>query len=235
MLERRRPGLPAWLALLAWAAIAGCTDGNSVVGGTSDASTDIGTDIGPRCAANESSCGGRCVDLQASRENCGTCGNACPGSQVCVAGSCQIGCPTGQQACGGACVTLSTDRANCGACGNTCGAGQVCAMGVCGLECGPMLALCGGASDAGASDAGTSARYCADTRTDRLNCGGCGTICPAGQVCNGGACEVSCLAGQTTCSGVCRDLQTDRAHCGACSNACAGPGQVACGVAEGYR
>ncbi|MDB4932549.1 MAG: Tryptophan synthase alpha chain, partial [Myxococcaceae bacterium] len=121
MLDPRRRGAAAlWLALLASAAIAGCTDGDSVVGGNRDASVDVGTDIGPQCTAPQSACGGRCVDLQASRENCGTCGNACPGAQVCVAGSCQIGCPGAQQACGGACVTLSTDRANCGACGTAC-------------------------------------------------------------------------------------------------------------------
>ena len=61
MLERRRSGgLPLWLTLLAWAAIAGCTDGSSVIGGPGDAAADIGTDLGPRCAANESACGGRC-------------------------------------------------------------------------------------------------------------------------------------------------------------------------------
>ncbi len=36
---------------------------------------------------------------------------------------------------------------------------------------------------------------------------------------------VSCLTGQTNCSGTCRDLQTDVAHCGMCGRACAA-GQV---------
>ena len=61
---------------------------------------------------------------------------------------------------------------------------------------------------------------CRDLQNDLSNCGVCGRVCPAGQVCTAGSCVVSCLAGQTNCSGTCRDLATDNAHCGACGNAC---------------
>ena len=37
----------------------------------------------------------------------------------------------------------------------------------------------------------------------------CGRACAAGQICQAGACVVSCPAGQTECAGSCRDINGD--------------------------
>ncbi|MDP3213173.1 MAG: hypothetical protein Q8S73_03645, partial [Deltaproteobacteria bacterium] len=151
--------------------LAGCTSGPSVVGGDASVGMDAPRDV--QCASPQVVCGGACATLQDDPAHCGSCGNACPRTQVCVAGACRVSCPEGQLLCGNRCVSTDTDRANCGACGTACSAGQVCAMGRCALECGASLALCtapGG--DAGVDGGGE--RFCADTRVDRANCGACG-------------------------------------------------------------
>jgi hypothetical protein len=56
------------------------------------------------------------------------------------------------------------------------------------------------------------------TASDPSNCGTCGKICPAGQVCSGGAC--ACPNGTTSCSGVCVELGNDPLHCGSCTKVC---------------
>ncbi|MEZ4392777.1 MAG: MXAN_6577-like cysteine-rich protein [Polyangiales bacterium] len=178
-------------------------------GGGIDASIDVS------CAAGETACEGRCVSLEADRNHCGACGNACPGAQVCAEGRCALGCPATQTACGERCVDLMSDRASCGACGNACGQGEVCAEGRCGLECGPSLARCGG------GDGGAGAPFCADTRVDRANCGACGNACAAGEICESGRCVLQCPTGSSACGGRCVDLQGDRANCGACGTTCA--------------
>jgi hypothetical protein len=61
---------------------------------------------------------------------------------------------------------------------------------------------------------------CADPQTDNLNCGACGTVCPGGQSCRMGRCEIQCPSGQTVCNGACVSLQADRANCGACGTSC---------------
>ena len=76
-----------------------------------------------------------------------------------------------------------------------------------GLQCPDTQTLCGS--------------QCVDLDSDRLNCGGCGEACGAGQVCSLGGCDTSCADGLTDCSGSCRDLATDRTNCGACGNMCA--------------
>ena len=41
---------------------------------------------------------------------------------------------------------------------------------------------------------------CVNQQTDRTNCGACGTVCGAGEVCNAGKCELSCDVGLIKCS-----------------------------------
>ena len=123
------------------------------------------------------------------------------------------------------CANLATETANCGACGNVCpvpgnGGTTSCVAGVCQPSCGGgTKALC---NAAGTSTAGLPTLSCTDTATDPDNCGACGTICPANEVCQAGACKAT---GMTECGGptggvTFKDLQTDRNNCGACNNIC---------------
>lgn len=191
------------MALGVVASLAAC-DGTTIIGGGDASTLDATTDLGPRCGASETACGGTCVDLRRNRDNCGSCGNSCQDGTVCIMGTCTVSCPTGQTLCGGLCATTATDRTNCGGCGVVCGAGQVCSNGACTLSCASDLATC---MSTATTDGGAPQRYCANTRTDRENCGTCGTACAAGQICVDSMCVLSCVAGQIACSGVCRDPQ----------------------------
>ncbi|MHB1844463.1 MAG: tail fiber domain-containing protein [Deltaproteobacteria bacterium] len=94
--------------------------------------------------------------------------------------------------------------------------------------------LCGGTSCAsGLTCCGST---CRDLTTDSSDCGRCGNVCPAGDICQGGACEPSpcqsgktCPAGSACCGGQC---------CGATDQVCCqsdiGPaGYVCLGVDAG--
>jgi hypothetical protein len=47
----------------------------------------------PACAGGEENCDGACLDVSNNEQNCGECGNACHGGEVCKSSSCS--CPTG--------------------------------------------------------------------------------------------------------------------------------------------
>jgi hypothetical protein len=126
-------------------------------------------------------------------------------------------CPTGTADCGGVCIDLQTDVNNCGACGNVCPEAQPgfdvgCAAGNCFFmrepACAEGLTSCNG--------------VCVNRQTDPANCGLCGSVCAAGEICFGGQCarDNRCAAGLTFCNGVCVDLLIDPANCGACGSAC---------------
>ncbi|MFO0588684.1 MAG: hypothetical protein U0441_14135 [Polyangiaceae bacterium] len=59
---------------------------------------------------------------------------------------------------------------------------------------------------------------CTSTANDPQNCGGCGVVCGANEVCSGSQCV--CAAGYTDCNGSCKNLLTDRYNCGSCGHAC---------------
>ncbi|MDP3278564.1 MAG: hypothetical protein Q8Q09_25465 [Deltaproteobacteria bacterium] len=67
---------------------------------------------------------------------------------------------------------------------------------------------------------------CVDTQADSMNCGACGTACPAGNSCRMGACTPDCVAPSVVCgaAATCVNPQTDTTNCGACGNVC-GMGQ----------
>lgn len=61
---------------------------------------------------------------------------------------------------------------------------------------------------------------CIHPGLDTANCGKCGIVCPAGQICQNGICTLTCPEGKTPCSGTCRDLSSDAANCGSCGASC---------------
>jgi hypothetical protein len=171
------------------------------------------------CDPGKEACEAICVDLKSDQENCGSCGKACGGAQVCVAGMCATQCPNNEIACasGGStsCVNAKSDNANCGMCGKACKPGEVCSGGVCSTSC-QGVAMCG-------QDGGQA--YCADLKTDNANCGKCGKACNATEACVAGTCTGSCTMTQTLCGGdagkpYCALLDSDNANCGACGKTC---------------
>jgi hypothetical protein len=101
----------------------------------------------------------------------------------------QTTCAQSGLACNGICEETQTDPNNCGACGNVCpltvspyclanpnqcsAFQQSCISGVCG-GCSTGLTACNST--------------CTNLQSDPSNCGACGTVCLAGQVCNVGQC-----------------------------------------------
>jgi len=61
---------------------------------------------------------------------------------------------------------------------------------------------------------------CIPTSTDPDNCGGCGVICSASEVCSGGRCVGECLPGTQACERECVNTRLDNRHCDACNRAC---------------
>lgn len=114
------------------------------------------------CNGVDDDCDGKVdngFNLKRDQDNCGACGNKCPGQQVCRQGECTAPmmegespgnpgnpgnppsgpkgcnpeCGAGQTCCGNRCVDTDSDAANCGMCGNACGAGAK--PGCCGGSC----------------------------------------------------------------------------------------------------
>ena len=85
---------------------------------------------GATCLAGLADCGGLCVDETGDHDNCGACGHACAGSEVCDAGACEPSCGQLMQ-CDDHCSDLQTSDTDCGACGMGCPQGEFCAAGAC--------------------------------------------------------------------------------------------------------
>jgi hypothetical protein len=83
----------------------------------------------------------------------------------------------------------------------------------------------------------TGKPYCANVQFDQYNCGTCGRICAANQVCQNGGCVLSgstdggtppppnCPANLKACvpaagGGYCADIVNDTNNCGVCFNVC---------------
>jgi Stigma-specific protein, Stig1 len=86
---------------------------------------------GITCPSGQTLCNGSCTFVANDPQNCGVCGKACPGSLICISGSC--GCPPEQLACADVCVDSKVDPNNCGDCGVSCVSGQLCSGGSCAL------------------------------------------------------------------------------------------------------
>lgn len=168
------------------------------------------------CSGGLSSCSGTCVDKKTNKSNCGTCGHACLGDQICMSGTC--GCPTPKTVCGSVCADLKSDSANCGTCGNACVGGKICVSGVC--KCATGSTICGG--------------ECANLLTDADHCGECGIQCAAGRSCISGEC--ACKSTQTECDDACLSCggSTPVAHCSVSRpSECCGTTEEFCDVPGG--
>jgi alpha-tubulin suppressor-like RCC1 family protein len=185
---------------------ANCSAGGA---GSPDSGADVTTNV---CGnGNYALCGSACVDIKGDSHNCGTCGNACPGSQVCSHGECSDVCGGGTSRCNNNCVDLTSDVNNCGGCGKPCPGGEVCSKGTCALTCQSGLTDCTG--------------DCVDVTQDDANCGACGNACAGGQVCVDSQCQATCQSGWTTCpvgdSGTtCVDIENDPNNCNGCGKTC---------------
>jgi hypothetical protein len=64
---------------------------------------------------------------------------------------------------------------------------------------------------------------CVDLQTDGRNCGSCGNICDAAELCQDGACidNGPCPVNQARCEGQCVDIYTEPTDCGGCGTNCA--------------
>lgn len=120
----------------------GTTTGVGGATGTTDASattTTAGATDGAvsttgsvqSCQSPLLQCGTACVDTTSDVANCGGCGVACQGSDVCSAGVCSSACAQGLTQCGQSCVDLMSSLVSCGTCNLSCGQGQSCMNGAC--------------------------------------------------------------------------------------------------------
>jgi hypothetical protein len=143
-----------------------------------------GSMTGPR-VCTEPGGASYCADLTHDRNNCGTCGNACPFDAYCQLGACTTGTTGGCNApfslCGAQCTIPSDDPAHCGGCGKGCGPGQVCEVGVCRAAGNvPFAAACTRSSECAA---GPSGAWCLDQARYNWPGGFCTAPCDAARPC----------------------------------------------------
>jgi hypothetical protein len=167
--------------------------------------------VGKSCQRKSDCCTGRCKNGTCK---CSNAGGACDDHGQCCGPFGTLFC------CGGVCTDTKTDPSNCGACGapacppeKDCANGQCCTRqgDACGetAECcfaGTLTTCCGG--------------VCLDTSRDENNCGGCGTVCPSGDVCFNGECcldiGAACLVADNRCCGNRQCKPTDQQGNGRC-------------------
>lgn len=185
------------------------------------------------CVVGQLVCDGRCIDPRSDRTYCGAqgdcsgsnAGTPCGTGEICEDRSCVLTCGSGQVNCDGRCIDPLTDRTYCGASSNcagpnsgvACPAGEICSAGACLLNCAADQVLCDG--------------RCVNPMTDRVYCGASGDCmglnagapCASGEVCSGGACDLTCGGSLTECGDQCVDTQTNPGFCGDCGTVCPTP------------
>jgi len=195
------------------------------------------------CMGGLAECGTVCADLDTDPLNCGTCGTACMvgdhAAALCASGSCGMTCDADYDDCdmdpSNGCETSLLEVDDCGACGVLCDLPsglESCAAGTC------MLVGC----ELGFDDCdGDETNGCeTDVASNIMNCGTCGTTCPAAPassaaVCTMGACSFACDPGFGDCdadaTNGCETSLADAATCGTCGISCADPTPVCDGSA----
>jgi len=149
------------------------------------------------CATGFADCNGNrqadaCEVSLTAVSNCGACGIACSSNHVtpaCASGSCAGGaCASGWGDCNAnkqtdGCETDLGGIANCGACGVVCSTNHVvpyCSGGACAGTCAAGWADCNGNKRTDGCEV--------SLLSDPSNCGVCGRLCAAGQICSSGTC-----------------------------------------------
>ncbi|MBI2893202.1 MAG: S8 family serine peptidase [Deltaproteobacteria bacterium] len=213
-----------------------CTELAPAIGDL-ESSDHVVVPIHVTCAAGETCCDDGCHDLRWDADNCGDCGAACAGDDVCDDGRCRpagtcgpieepIDCdlPEGR-CCDGACYP-PTDQLTCEGCDSPCDWNETC----CAFTCCPHGETCcpGDPTQccAWGEDVCSGARL--DVSSDPLNCGGCANACPDGWECchgacvntsmdrvNCGGCDVGCMPSEACCEGACTSM-TPETSCGGC-------------------
>ncbi len=172
-----------------------------------------------------------CKNIKLDNENCGKCGNACPFQGLCAEGKCL--CPQQYTLCKNSCANLKTDFGSCGKCGNMCPDGAQCVNGKC--ICPQGSVPCDKtACDQFFPEGSCNKTQCVYIKTDRYNCGKCGSVCPDGSECVNGKCSTcprsfptlcnvrySCSDDKNPCTALsCTSTKTNIANCGKCGNVC---------------
>ena len=175
---------------------------------TGGAGLCVGGACGIRCDMAHADCdrsatNGCEVDVAASTNNCGLCGNVCNATGAtasCAAGRCGLECSPGRGDCDGnltnGCeINLRSSPSHCGRCGVVCPTGQLCADGACVATCPAGQIVCDG--------------RCVSTATDATACGRCGNVCPprpnAPPTCAASTCAFTCNPGWRNCNAMADD------------------------------
>jgi hypothetical protein len=153
------------------------------------------------CECDESGatvCEDACTDKRKDAENCGECGTVCASGASCVQSACKCDV-AGEIACSGACTDPKMDVDNCGECGHVCtvpNAVLSCAAGLCDTNgCDTGYLDCN--YDLGQVEAGNGCEV--DSRSDKENCGACGTVCDPGKTCSSSECVCDVPEAGGTC------------------------------------
>ncbi|KAK4609402.1 hypothetical protein CLAFUW4_14395 [Fulvia fulva] len=158
----------------------------------------------------------RAMSYDKVKEYCGCYKNTC------MPTNCGYKTTCSKSPCGNYCADLQSDAKSCGSCGKQCKYGEVCKSGKCKATC---------PSDKPDSCPDPS-KYgqltCTNKKTDKKNCGRCGTQCKYGEDCQYGQCKPVCPADKPDqCPNPqkygaleCTNKQKDLKNCGQCGTKC---------------